>query len=99
MGAIFILTSKESLADLNLELFGLDLVFTCKLLQAASTLQKIGRAETDVLARRKTQLSLGKLAALAAEEEENTLLEQLDQDLLLVEAQVQFISLFHIGSY
>ncbi len=36
------------------------------------------------------QLSLAKLAALAAENEQHTLLEQLDQDLLLVEAQVRY---------
>ncbi len=42
------------------------------------------------------QLSLAKLAALAAEDEQLTLLEQLDQDLLLVEAQVRYIhSLAH----
>jgi hypothetical protein len=34
------------------------------------------------------QLSQAKLAALAAKDEQHTLLEQLDQDLLLVEAQV-----------
>jgi hypothetical protein len=59
-------------------------------LQAASTLQKIGRTETDILARRKTQLSLAKLSALAAEDEQHTLLENLEQDLLLVEAQVRY---------
>jgi hypothetical protein len=36
------------------------------------------------------QLSLAKLTALAAEDEQHTLLEQLDQDLLLVEAQVRY---------
>ncbi len=36
------------------------------------------------------QLSLAKLAALAAEDELHTLLEQLDQDLLLVKAQVRY---------
>jgi hypothetical protein len=69
---------------------GSETYFCTFLLQAASTLQKIGRTETDILARRKTQLSLAKLAALAAEDEQLTLLEQLDQDLLLVEAQVRY---------
>ncbi len=36
------------------------------------------------------QLPQAKLAALAAEDEQNTLLKQLDQDLLLVEAQVRY---------
>ena len=37
------------------------------------------------------QLWQAKLAALAADDEQHTLLEQLDQDLLLVEAQVRYI--------
>ena len=61
------------------------------MLQAASTLHEMGRSEADVLARKRTQLSLAKLSALAAEEDSPQLLEQLDQDLLLVEAQVKEI--------
>ncbi len=42
------------------------------------------------MAQQKVQLSLAKLAALAAEDEQHTLLEQLDQDLPLVEDQVRY---------
>jgi hypothetical protein len=49
----------------------------------------LARSEADVLARKKTQLSLAKLSALAADEDSEQLLEQLDQDLLIIEAQVK----------
>ena len=45
--------------------------------------------ETDIFERKKLQLSLAKLAALAADEDDkDSLLQQLDADIVLQNAQV-----------
>ena len=59
--------------------------------QAAATLQHLAAGEKDVLARRKTQLCLAKLCALATgrPQQEEARLEGLDQEMALVAAQEQ----------
>ena len=53
------------------------------------TLAQIANNETDIFERKKLQLSLAKLAALAADEDDkDSLLQQLDADIVLQNAQV-----------
>ena len=57
------------------------------------TLAQIANNETDIFERKKLQLSLAKLAALAADEDDkDSLLQQLDADIVLQNAQVFLVA-------
>eukprot|EP00088_Acartia_fossae_P055214 TRINITY_DN640_c0_g1_i11.p1 TRINITY_DN640_c0_g1~~TRINITY_DN640_c0_g1_i11.p1 ORF type:complete len:1128 (-),score=241.91 TRINITY_DN640_c0_g1_i11:253-3636(-) len=63
-------------------------IHTGKMANASGTLIQIAANETDIFERKKLQLSLAKLTALAAEEEDKeSLLQQLDADFVLQSAQ------------
>jgi len=64
-------------------------IHTENLGNAASTLTDIAKAETDILARKKIELSLAKLSLLGADHEDQHLLQQIDQELMLVQSQEQ----------
>lgn len=64
-------------------------VFNGNLLKAAHTLTSLAQNETELVARKKTILSLAKLACLAADEDLSEQIIQINNDLLIIEYQSQ----------
>ena len=62
-------------------------IFNGDLASASHVLYQLGRDETELVARKKTMLSLAKLTALAAEESANERIENINAELLLITYQ------------
>lgn len=64
-------------------------VFNGDLLKAGNILFELAQNETELVARKKTVLSLAKLSCLAADEDLSDQIEQINSELTLIEYQMQ----------